>query len=235
MEQERIVEKIRKLLALATSSNQAEAEAAAAKAQALLQAYNLERAQIEGAAGARPLYLKQIVELGSNQRWRRYLLDAIADAHFCKAVYTPGQPRMSMIGEPHNLDVVEFLYLCLARQLESLAAAAYRQSRSPLAAVTWKDGFYLGAVSSLRQRLERQHQDFAHTSEQTRALVVIKDAALQEAVATFFPKVRTAAPKHLLSADGWQAGVQAGQAIDLQAGVQPGRAATKRLEERKER
>jgi len=229
VEQERIVERIRKLLALATSSNQAEAEAAAGKAQALLQQYNLERAQVEHAAEAKPLYLRQVVSIGSRQRWRRTLMDVLADAHFCKALYTPGLPRMDLIGESHNLEVVEYLYTYLVTQLERMATAAYRQSRSALAAVTWKDAFYLGAVAGLYQRLRQQQEAFAHSSEQTRALVVVKDTALQEAVQTYYPHVRKAPAKRLRSADGWSQGVQAGQAVSLQPGVQPPGVARKRL------
>jgi uncharacterized DUF497 family protein len=110
MEKDRIIDRIRKLLALATSPNQAEAESAAAKAQALLQQHNLELAQVEQSSKQQSSMIQKQVDIHSRQRWRRLLIHTIARANFCRALFKPGQASVILVGEPHNLEVAEYLY-----------------------------------------------------------------------------------------------------------------------------
>ncbi len=227
MEQAQVIEKIRKLLALSTSNHPA--EAAAAKAQALLQQYNLERAQVEEKRASGPLYLKQLVDLESRQQWRRVLLAVVAQAHFCQALDFRGTTRSVLIGERHNLEVVEYLFAYLVGQLERMATAAYRQSGSLVPALTWKDAFYLGAIHSLQQRFQQQQQAFQASSDASRALVVVKDAELAEAVRHFYPHTRQGRAKPVKSTGGYAQGVQAGKDMSLSPAVQPPGADTRRL------
>jgi hypothetical protein len=71
-----VLTKIKKLLALSTSSNPNEAASAAAKAQELLMQHNLTMSQIE-THGQESQYCEAFVNTGSRV-WRRLLLTAIA-------------------------------------------------------------------------------------------------------------------------------------------------------------
>ena len=69
---------------------------------------------------------------------------------------------------------------------------------------------------TIRERLHTQHQTFQVSSEASRALVVVSDAALKEAVQRFFPKVKTGGrAKQVSSTNGYHEGQQAGRTIAL--------------------
>ena len=115
---QQIIERVRKLLALSTSSNPHEAALAAAKVQELLQQYNLELSQVETATKEQPpAYEHQSVDVGSKRVWKRLLMGAIAHAHFCEAVTMSGTTRLAVIGQKHNIEVAHYLYDYLSRQL----------------------------------------------------------------------------------------------------------------------
>ena len=83
-ESERVVERIRKLLALSASSNPNEAALAAEKAVELAQRYNLDLAQIDG-VGSDP-YVERTCDVGGASQWRWLLMSAVARANFCRAL-----------------------------------------------------------------------------------------------------------------------------------------------------
>src|SRR5215469_2538003 len=214
-----ILDKIKKLLALSTSSNPNEAASAAAKAQALLAQYNLDLSQVEAHSGETSDYCQQDIVVGGVSRWRKTLMLVLARPNFCAVVSYKGTERISIVGEPHNIEVVKYLYEYLVQQLEPMAATAYRQSGSSMHARTWKDSFFYGAIASIDQRLKEQAQVFADTSEQSRALVVVKDAELRAAMKRYHPNVTPGQRKHLRSQDGFQQGVEAGQRIALHKAI----------------
>lgn len=207
-----IVDKIRKLFALATSSNPNEAALAAAKAQELLLQHNLTLSQIETQEPA-STYKRNWFEVGSRV-WRRSLLTVIARHNFCDVVHC-GRGRMAIIGEQHNSEAVQFIYAHLVTELEPMAVAAYLESWGDVPAITWKDGFFMGAVQSIHARLEAQRKQSEASSQACRALVVTKDTQLQDAIQRFYPDVRTARAKSVKSTDGFYQGVEAGKHVTL--------------------
>jgi len=100
-----------------------------------------------------------------------------------------------------------------------MATAAYRQSGNSMHARTWKDSFFYGAIASIDRRLKEQAQTFAAVSEQSRAVVVVKDAELHAAMKRYHPNVTPGQRKHLRSQDGFQQGVEAGQRIALHKAI----------------
>ncbi|SRR6266702_5836577 len=66
---------------------------------------------------------------------------------------------------------------------------------------------------SIHERLPAQNQEFAALSEASRALVLVKDAELDQAVHQFFPRLRTAKPKRIRSSAGYHHDVQAGKEV----------------------
>ena len=132
-----VLTKIKKLLALSTSSNPNEAASAAAKAQELLMQHNLTMSQIE-THGQESQYCEAFVNTGSRV-WRRLLLTAIAQSNFCDVVYDPRIKSTALIGEAHNQEVVVYLYDYLIGQLEPMALTAYKISGTTMHAKSWLD------------------------------------------------------------------------------------------------
>ncbi|QBD78006.1 DUF2786 domain-containing protein [Ktedonosporobacter rubrisoli] len=208
-----ILEKIRKLLALSTSSNPHEAALAASKAQALLAEYNLELSQVQT---SEPDARYEQAHLSTGSRvWRRQLLYVLAKYNFCQTVYDPNYKHVILIGERHNSEVVQYLYSSLVEQLEHMAVTAYRQSESEFPLATWKNSFFAGALRSIDQRLDEQQKQFVAISGQCRSLVIVKNDELQKAVNKLFPHLRAGRSRRIVRCDGYYDGIRAGRTVAL--------------------
>lgn len=211
-----VLERITKLLALSTSSNEHEAASAAAKAQQLMFRHNLSLAQLQaGRLHDRDEYTERVVELGALHSWRRALIHVLAEHNFCKALAFVGTPRVAIIGEPHNIALVEQLYAYLLRELLRLADTGWHQAkrRARDTARQWKHGFQHGAVEVIAERLAEQREEDAAATEASRALVLLKDDGVARALHRQYPNATTDQRRATVSVAGWQAGRQAGETI----------------------
>jgi hypothetical protein len=223
-ETDRVVERIRKLLALSASTNPNEAALAADKAVELAQRHNLDLALIDG----RPSdpYVERSCDVGAASQWRWLLMSAIARANFCRALRRRERGRllasMFVIGEPHNIAVCEFLFQYLAREIERLASKGWQRAHmvygEHVEARSWKNDFRRGAVATIDGRLRERSQLFAEGSARAEALVLTKDAALIEAVERFHPNVPTTTVRVRAGA-AYQQGQWAAREIALQRAV----------------
>jgi hypothetical protein len=208
-----IIDKIKKLLALSTSSNPHEAALAAAKAQEMLARYNLEVSQVQT---SEPVSRYEQTALSTGPRvWRRQLLHIIAKYNFCQTIYDSQRKQVLLIGERHNSEAVQVLYEHLAQQLDHMALESYQNSSRELPAITWKDSFYAGAIHSLDLRLCAQQSTFATTSSECRSLVVMKREELHKAVRRLYPNLQNSHAKRVRACDGYYEGVQAGRNVAL--------------------
>src|SRR5687767_2279756 len=102
---EQVVERVRKLLALSSSSNPHEAALAAERALEIAQRHNLDLSRVDG-----PLegpFAERAYDVGGAAQWRWLLMSAVARAHFCRAlrrwVAGRSQGEMFLLGEPYNV------------------------------------------------------------------------------------------------------------------------------------
>jgi len=229
---DRIVERIKKLLALTSSQNPNEAALAATKAQELLFRHNLSMAMVEAATeGGNSAYVADRFDSGGWMHWRRRLLAAVARNNFCRGVSYQGTREVGIVGEPHNVTVVKHLYDFLVRDIMRLADIGVKAERTldEEENRAWKRSFYLGAVRTVAQRLAEQRQRDIAANEQSAALVVRKDQELEEAYKEHFPGLNSDAddeaktlppredsgPSRPRRADGYRAGLIAGKTIPL--------------------
>lgn len=212
-----ILAKIKKLLALSTSSNPNEAALAAAKAQELLMQHNLTMSQIETHGESK--YCEAFVNIGSRV-WQRLLLTAIARNNFCEVIYNPQIKSAALIGEPHNQEVVTYLHNYLVGQLEPMAATAYKISGATMHAKSWLDSFYVGAVNAIYERLVAQKNEMAAASNACKSLVIVKDKELQTAMYKLYPHIRTARAKSVRSSNGYHEGVEAGKRVAINKAIE---------------
>lgn len=212
-----VLSKIKKLLALSTSSNPNEAALAAAKAQELLMIHNLTLSQVE--AQGEEKYCEAFVKTGSRV-WQRLLLTVIARNNFCESIYDPRMKSAVLIGEPHNQEVVIYLHKHLVGQLETMAATAYKLSGTRVHAKSWLDSFYIGAVNSIHERLEAQKREMEAASNACKSLVVVKDKELRAAMYKFCPNIKTAPAKRIRSSNGYHEGVEAGKRVALNKAIE---------------
>jgi len=132
-ETEKVLAKVKKLLALSKSPNEAEALSAANKAQALLAEYNLSLSMVENIGEPEEFIIDQGTKTDSLP-WRRAIANAVAQMYFCKYYFqylkvpTPtracGYIRYDIhnfAGARHNIDVAKSMFEYLNGTVDRLA------------------------------------------------------------------------------------------------------------------
>jgi len=241
---ESIVFKIKKLMALSKSSNENEAASAAAKAQELLLKYNVELSQVENVSLDREdtRLVSEFKELfGLNViQWKRDLAFSVAKANMCKGV-SSGR-GMYFLGKKHNIEIVEFLYETIVRDLERIAEEKWKQilalrdmqSQFPqlnlftdyslmhVHGKTWKASFYVGAVKTVKERLEENLTELQVDNPNLSALITTEDVRLQNFFRQQFPsttKVHGASASYRAA---YESGRIAGREVQFKRGVGAG-------------
>ncbi len=138
-EKQKVLDKVRKLLALAQSPNENEAAMAADKAQSLLAEYNLEMSEVRtDSTGAE---IEMDGETMTDSRpWRRKMGVMVAKVYFCGYFYTHkyhvttsrkcGYIRgdsHTFTGERHNIVVAKLMFTYLNNAIETLSVKAAAQ------------------------------------------------------------------------------------------------------------
>lgn len=169
----KILERIRKLMALGTSSNQAEAELAMQRAQELMQAHMVDEAELDrgNVEKIEHLFKKKRVE-----KWANYLMSIIARNNFCLGAILEGsnwgfndvngrrnwfkkEPVYIIYGRPLNIKVVQMMFDYLVETAERLAkehvVGCARGERT-----IRRNNFLLGFVETISERLEQQRKSW---------------------------------------------------------------------------
>lgn len=178
MPDEAVLDRVRKLLALATSPNVHEAAAAAARAQRLIEQHRLEgwlaaeQAEHDDPDPIEDARDEPLETARRIRKWKLVLAGGLADVNGC-VVYTlraPDGERLVLVGRSRDRGAVRALWDWLTKRIEWLSATeGGKRSRS------WHDAFRIGAAETIVERLR-------HTGHEVRdaepgALVVI-DAAV---------------------------------------------------------
>lgn len=149
--------KVRKLLALATSSNPHEAALAAARAQAMIEAHRLERwlaAEQDAQADPDPIVDARDAPLEvarKLRKWKVALASALADVNGCVAyvMSRDSDEAIVLVGRARDRDAVVALWEWLVKRIEWLSAT-HGAARSR----QWHDAFRIGVVDEVARRLD---------------------------------------------------------------------------------
>lgn len=226
----KLVERLRKVQALTTSSNPGEAAAATAKLQELLFKYNIDikdvdvdRPDSERLEG----YTRERVDIKFAESWRRNLLHGIATANLCTTVYTQGTPLMWIVGTKANVDAVWMMYEYVSTAAIRMAHKAWRDEAksmkeegwTPRGGNAWVRSFLVGAANEVVGRLHAKKREMMADTTTT-ALVVATDELLREAMAKYFGQLgKGRRSSHQLNGRAYDAGRRAGSSIGLEPQV----------------
>lgn len=167
-EREKLLDRIKKLLALSTSDNQAEAELAAQRAQELISKHMVDESELQrgNIQKIKHLFKKRRVE-----KWANYLINLIAFNNFCQCAYKGGgrawdedAQRMSkeevlytIIGRSLNITVVvsmfDYLYAVGERLAKEHIKGVPRSKRT-----IKRNSFLLGYVQGIRHKFNEQRK-----------------------------------------------------------------------------
>lgn len=223
----KIIDRIRKLLALANDGGATEHEAtlAMSKAQETMAEYNLSMAALERAGGKGDERRKDTTDKNLMYPWKRELLEAVAKVNFCylnlrfkttKARQCIGA-GFDLIGRESNIIATRNMFEYLEQTIERLLVEEV--GTSPQDRFTrWAHSFRLGAAQRLRERLEERHDQRLREQEQK----------AREANAT--ARHPGAAPGTALVILKEYAGEEQDLNDDMRLGLKPGTTRANRLE-----
>ena len=175
------IDKIRKLLALATSDNPHEAAQAAARAQEILDRYEINRAMLAIDAG--DVELDEPIENFATKdapldaakavaTWKGCLSRVLAEVNQCR-VYTSRNDNgrtIEIVGRAGNVQKVRYLYAYLVHEIERLCA---RDGRG--CGRTWRNNYRHGVIDTVAKALRAAR---AHAADELRREVGANARAL---------------------------------------------------------
>lgn len=216
---DKLYDKIAKLLALATSPNEHEARLAAEKANALLIRHNLSAQEIR--AHTETAYVENSVPMGCpNLRVEdKYVADIIRKHFFCRPCFVGAktingiyQRQILFIGEATNAKVAAFVYEFLFRKFRELWTAYRIANAAPMRA---RQAYYLGLSDGLDIQLTARRKII----ETEMALTVVPDRKL-DAHLRSMSKTQQARVPGQLDEDAIRAGVEQGKNLRISRGIE---------------
>ncbi len=219
MSREKVIERVRKLLALSNSSNEHEAALAAAHAQRLLAEHNLAMSELEAkeeGAGEAELQVAKSVP-----KWVSSLFATVAQAFDCFAVVsaTPTMSRLRFIGVAEDPEVASCTMQYLMAELKRLATSYLRQESSkrqeiePSERNRIRNSYLLGGVYGVRQAMSAQK---AETPTTSMALVPVKEALIRQYQKEKIGAVRTQRRRSsTVMSDAFNRGKRDGAALQM--------------------
>lgn len=240
---EKIVDRVRKLLELSKSSNVHEAASAAEKAQELMTRYEIASAVLASESGHDAEDDEGVMQGlfhrdGKTQlaRWKLSLADAICKVNACKA-YGQGAD-LCVVGRPSAAARARTLFLHVSTEIDRLARDAARERGNP--GRTWINNFRVGATGEIRVRLDKafekaradmQREAVAQGGTGGVALVRVNDALAKldqrkldvKAYVASHLKLRSAQSNASFDADARREGARAAANIDLNGRARLGR------------
>jgi hypothetical protein len=222
---QRVLDRVRKLLAKAEHPGTPveEAQAFSAKASALMAAYAIDQALVEtqsAAATSTPI-VRQLDVDPPYAMPRAVLLDRVARAHRVRVVIGPdgpsGRRQCTLVGFPVDLEVVEVLFTSLLLQASTAMLHASADSPRPKA---FRRAFLLGYAEVIGGRLATVREETASAADRGKpgAALVLADRAdrVEALMAQEFPRLRSLRMT-TSSGGGLSAGRVAGARADLSA------------------
>jgi len=215
-----IIEKVRKLLALAGSSNEHEAALAARHVQRLLAEHNLGMADIEtsgdnGSAARVDLEAARILP-----KWVRHLSGAVADAFDCRALHDPNRRVLVFIGVGADAEVASYTFSYLERTVRKLCRGYLKSPELEDASARRRElarnSYYLGAVSAIGRNLAEQKRQTPVTPN---ALVPVRDGLIRAAMQQFGPVRTVHGRRSYVDGGSYQQGHADGRMVGIRKGV----------------
>lgn len=232
MPEPKIIDRIRKLLALSKSSNEHEAAAAAARAAELMAQHQLSEAAL-CEVELEPVDAHSIDESGKCVSWKGTLANGCARAFCCRMFWNRAEHwdtkrhrwkqtvRTMVVGRENDVAGVRYMYQYLVKEVARLADEAWKEKTRYVSLRSWKNSFRLGCSARIQKRLIDQRKatlgQAAEDESNSQALMRLDE--MEAAVNAFCDQLNLqagSAPRCRES--GYSDGVRAGDSVSLGGG-----------------
>ncbi|MFB7338508.1 DUF2786 domain-containing protein [Streptomyces hydrogenans] len=215
----RMLTRIRALLAKAEATGYPEeAEALTAKAQELMARHSLDEAGL--AAGAPSPQTPGAIRIGVEppyEQAKAILLDAVAGANHCRAVWNETYGFSTVVGFEADLDPVELLYTSLLVQGTAAMTRAEAEQRKGGRKRTksFRQSFLLAYANRLGARLEATSRRVAAEAPTLLPVLASREVAVTARTDELFPETRATRVRAMWDEDGWNHGATAAESATL--------------------
>ncbi|MDH6540870.1 DUF2786 domain-containing protein [Streptomyces lavendulae] len=219
----RMLGRIRALLAKAEATTYPEeAEALSAKAQELMARHTVDEALL-AARGGGPAQVPAACRIGVEPPYeeaKAVLLDAVATANRCRAVWNSGFEFSTVVGFESDLEAVELLHTSLLVQgtAAMTRAEAAQRAGGRKRTKTFRQSFLLAYASRLGRRLAETAEHTATEAADNLPALVARDVAVTSRADEMFPRTTTTRLRGATDHAGWEDGTAAADAAHVGAG-----------------
>lgn len=225
--EQRMLGRIRALLAKAESTEfPEEAEALSARAQELMARHSIDHALLAAesgsteAPGGRRLAVDNPYEAP-----KAVLLNVVADANRCRAIWHKELGLATVLGFPADLDAVELMFTSLLVQANSamMHSGAHQDARGRSRTRSFRHSFLSAYAQRIGERLtEAKDEAVRQAVAETPAgdllpVLAARDDSVDRAVETMFPKLVRHRAGRINNYEGWVAGRAAADVASLTA------------------
>ena len=158
MADEKVVDRVRKLLELSKSDNMNEAGNAAAAAQELMSKHAISQAMLDISPDEDETIENDLLRGSSAKQletWKGQLGVATAEVNQCRC-YRSGSD-LRVIGRPSDATTVRYLFSYIVREIDRLAIEGSRERGET--GRSWMNNFRLGATQEVCKRLRQADRD----------------------------------------------------------------------------
>lgn len=220
----KMVERIRKLLALGTSPNQHEAEAALAKANQLMQEHQLSMSEVdvkaEGAVG------KAAIDMGrirSRTKWVHGIAHACAKLYDCTTIRTTNPYRKTwslvFIGRASDIELAQITFDHLYKSWESISKHDLKLHGAMLGSKLFYNSHGLGFSNAINRRVdllvEERQEALRKTATTGTALILVKGQEVQDYMRDNFNNLKADRGTRSIDPYGYKAGKERGLVVPL--------------------
>ncbi|SBT95150.1 Protein of unknown function [Streptomyces sp. DI166] len=215
----RMLTRIRALLAKAEATGfPEEAEALSAKAQELMARYSVDEALLAAQAPApdAPGACRIGVEPPYEQA-KAVLLDAVAGANHCRAVWNEPLGFSTVVGFEADLEVVELLFTSLLVQAQTAMtrAEAAQRAGGRKRTKTFRQSFLAAYAHRIGTRLARAAE--TQVSDDLLPVLASREVAVTARLDRMFPDTTTTRLRGVSDAAGWHEGADAADRAQVRA------------------
>ncbi|WP_406862313.1 DUF2786 domain-containing protein [Streptomyces sp. HUAS MG47] len=217
----RTLTRVRALLAKAEATNfPEEAEALTAKAQELMARHSLDEAALAARSPGAARETPGAVRIGVDAPYetaKAILLDAVAGANHCRAVWNEAYGFSTVVGFEADLEPVELLYTSLLVQGTAAMTRAEAEQRAGGRKRTksFRQSFLLAYANRLGSRLAATSRRVAAGEPTLLPALASREVAVTERADEMFPETRTTRVRAAWDEAGWNHGTSAADAAAL--------------------
>ena len=227
MTREKVIDKIKKLLALSQSDNEHEAAFAASKAQELLDKENVRISEVEGVSGSEiSEYL--VKEKGRFMSWEMQLFAKLAKTMDCFPYVETNRAvkmrRLMVAGYKQDVEVLNYLREYVSKSILRLVSRALKEQKTDPAwnrkrTMAFKNAFGVGASTRVCEMIDAQRRERLSRDVTCRDLIVARGLAVQDWVVKNLNLGKGKHRRVCYDVAGWNMGYEAGNDISIRDAV----------------